>query len=94
MDVLKIFNNGFKELVSVTPPDSKISSMSSIRDEDRGKAPGIPKANGMWTGYSWHNHDPSSSDIEHWLSFNLFIRLSNSVSRNMLEHLRNNLNSG
>jgi len=75
MDVLKIFNNGFKELVSVTPPDSKISSMSSIRDEDRGKAPGIPKANGMWTGYSWHNHDPSSSDIEHWLSFNANIGL-------------------
>ena len=75
MDVLKVFNNGFHGLVSVTPPDCTISSMSSIRDEDRGKAPGIPKANGMWTGYSWHNHDPSSSDIDHWLSFNANIGL-------------------
>ena len=78
MDVLKVFNNGFNDLVSVTPPDCEISSMSNIRDEDRGKAPGIPKANGMWAGYSWRKHDPSSSDIEQWLSFKANIGLRSS----------------
>ena len=75
MDVLKVYSNGFNELVSVTPPDCTISSMSTIQDESRGKAPGIQKPDGTWTGYSWKTHNPSTSEIKQWLSFNANIGL-------------------
>ena len=75
MDVLKVYSNGFNELVSVTPPDCTISSMSTIQDENRGKAPGIQKPDGTWTGYSWKTHNPSTSEIKQWLSFNANIGL-------------------
>ena len=75
MDVLKVYSNGFNELVSVTPPDCTISSMSTIQDESRGKAPGIQKPDGTWTGYSWQTHNPSTSEIKQWLSFNANIGL-------------------
>ena len=78
MDVLKAFNNGFGELVCVTPPGCELSPLSSIRPEDCGKAPGLRKANGQWTGYQWRSGKPSRSQMEFWVSWNSNIGLRSS----------------
>ena len=38
MDILKVHENGFDDLVCITPPDCELSSASSIQQRDRGKA--------------------------------------------------------
>ena len=78
MDVLKAFNNGFGELVCVTPPGCELSPLSSIRPEDCGKAPGLRKANGQWTGYQWRSGKPLRSQMEFWVSWNSNIGLRSS----------------
>ena len=70
MDVLKVHENGFDDLVCITPPDCELSSASSIQQRDRGKAPGIRKSNGKWTGYSWCSGKPSRSEIKQWRGWN------------------------
>ena len=69
MDVLKAFESGIDELVCITPPDCELLSTCKIRKSDRGKAPGIRRSNGEWTGYQWRNDKPTRSAVERWLSW-------------------------
>lgn len=61
-----LYASGFKELVSVIPPNAPMSEMSKITAEQAGKAPGRQNAQGTWGGYAWQGYDPTEGDIERW----------------------------
>lgn len=62
----KLYDAGFKELVSVIPPAAPLSEMSKIAADQAGKAPGRQNAQGTWGGYAWQDYSPSPNDIERW----------------------------
>ncbi|CAB4139141.1 COG3378 Phage associated DNA primase [uncultured Caudovirales phage] len=62
----KLYDAGFKELVSVIPPAAPLSEMSKIAADQAGKAPGRINAQGTWGGYAWQTYDPTPNDIERW----------------------------
>lgn len=62
----KLYDAGFKELVSVIPPAAPLSEMSKIAADQAGKAPGRINAQGTWGGYAWQSYDPTPNDIERW----------------------------
>ena len=47
-----LFDAGYRDLVSVIPPDGELSPTSRIREDQRGKVPGLLGARG-WHGYKW-----------------------------------------
>ena len=61
MTAIELFNNGWTELVSVVPPEGKLSPNSKIKRESRGKAPGRFGPNG-WAGYPWREVTPTAID--------------------------------
>ena len=48
---VRLYQSGFTDIVSVVPPGATISSTSKIRDNMRGKVPGLRKSDGTWIGY-------------------------------------------
>lgn len=62
----KLYDAGFKELVSVIPPAAPLSEMSKIAADQAGKAPGRQNAHGTWGGYAWQDYTPTANDIERW----------------------------
>jgi P4 family phage/plasmid primase-like protien len=62
----KLYEAGFKELVSVIPPAAPLSELSKIAADQAGKAPGRQNAQGTWGGYAWQTYDPTPNDIERW----------------------------
>lgn len=62
----KLYEAGFKELVSVIPPNAPLSEMSKITADQAGKAPGRINAQGTWGGYNWQDYTPTPNDIERW----------------------------
>jgi len=62
----KLFDAGFKDLVSVIPPAAPLSEMSKIAADQAGKAPGRQNAQGTWGGYAWQDYVPTANDIERW----------------------------
>jgi len=71
---LKLFDAGYRDLVSVVPPGAKLSSRSEIPDgsdpakpDQRGKAPGKYDGNaGHWAGYNWREFKPLRDHLELW----------------------------
>lgn len=61
MTATALFNAGWTDLVSVVPPEGKLSANSKIKPESRGKAPGRYGMNG-WHGYGWRDSDTSAFD--------------------------------
>jgi len=62
---VRVLKHGYK-IVSVTPPNCKISSDSRLNAAACGKAPGIRGADGSWSGYRWASHEASEADAEAW----------------------------
>ena len=62
----KLYDSGFKELVSVIPPAAPLSELSKIATDQAGKAPGKQNAQGTWGGYAWQDYSPTANDIERW----------------------------
>jgi putative DNA primase/helicase len=60
----ELFNLGYTDLVSVIPPDAKLSPGSRIRPESRGKSPGVKNEAGLWVGYTWRLAPASSAVAE------------------------------
>lgn len=54
------------ELVSVTPPDAIISSGSTLSPKSLGKAPGLLREDGTWSGYRWQVAVPSRDNVATW----------------------------
>lgn len=64
---IEILNRGFTDLIEVTPPGCKLSPLSNIRDEDRGKSPGRMNSFGEWGGYDWRRAPvPTPAEVEQW----------------------------
>lgn len=63
MSATNFYKAGFTDLVSVIPPDGKLSPNSTIKMDARGKSPGMLGANG-WYGYDWRSFDADPVKIE------------------------------
>lgn len=67
--VSRIWGAGYRDLVSVVPPDAPISPQSSLRPEARGKVPGVRRGDGFWSGYDWlHGGAPSGQEVARWVN--------------------------
>jgi P4 family phage/plasmid primase-like protien len=62
----KLYERGYRDLVSVIPPGATLAPSSKIAAASLGKAPGIKRASGLWTGYDWRQHVPSVEDVRQW----------------------------
>jgi P4 family phage/plasmid primase-like protien len=68
MNALELLNRGYADLISVVPPHAKLSPGSAIREEDKGKSPGIRYADGLWGGYNWRKAaPPTHAEVEQWM---------------------------
>lgn len=64
---IEILNRGFTDLIEVTPPGCKLSPLSAIRAEDRGKCPGRLNAHGEYAGYDWRRAPvPTPAEVQQW----------------------------
>ena len=67
--IARIWKAGYRDLVSVVPPDAPISPHSKFRPESRGKAPGIRRGDGFWSGYNFLKADrPSGKEVAGWVN--------------------------
>ena len=69
----KFWNNGYKGLVPIIPPDAALSPQSTLfkrleaGKDARGKAVGIKGKDGLWRGYDWlRGPIPDEAQIEAW----------------------------
>ncbi|HKJ03340.1 MAG TPA: bifunctional DNA primase/polymerase, partial [Longimicrobiales bacterium] len=65
MSATKLFDAGYTDLVSVIPPDARISGGSRILPRTRGKVPGLKGSNG-WYGYAFTAKPATREDAEKW----------------------------
>lgn len=61
----RLFDAGFKALVSVIPPNARLSSASRIRRNSLGKCPGLRRGD-RWHGYDFLGTLPSREEIAEW----------------------------
>jgi P4 family phage/plasmid primase-like protien len=64
MKATEILALGYRDLVSVIPPDARLAAGSAIKPEARGKSPGVRYASGAWGGYDWQHTNASAAEIE------------------------------
>jgi len=62
MNAKQLYDMGYTDLVSVIPPEAKLSPASKIRPESRGKSPGKRYSSGLWGGYDWINANITRAD--------------------------------
>lgn len=62
----RLYDSGFKELVSVIPPGASLSPASKIAQDQIGKTPGRQNMAGYWGGYDWNNYTPTPRDMLQW----------------------------
>ena len=60
------FDNGYTDLISVTPPDATLAPQSKLSADQRGKAPGRRNRNGTWAGYDWRRYTATRNDVRRW----------------------------
>lgn len=63
MKPTQLFQNGYRDLVSVIPPEANLSPNSKIKPDSRGKAPGRRGPHG-WAGYPWQTEPCTMADAE------------------------------
>lgn len=66
-NALEYFDAGFTALVSVVPPEGRVSSSSKIKATDAGKVPGRKNHYGEYVGYNWLEHQPDRQEVHQWL---------------------------
>lgn len=57
---------GFRDVISITPPDAELSPQSKLDAKDRGKVPGRLNASGTWGGYDWLRHEATRKECVRW----------------------------
>ncbi len=65
---LQLFDAGYTHLVSVSPPNAKLSDRSNIPPEAVGKAPARRNNDGTWGGYDWRKAAVFRAHAEVWAS--------------------------
>lgn len=63
---VRLFELGYRHLVSVIPPNAPLSPLSRIQPNQRGKSPGRRNANGTWGGYDWLHTPTGANDVKQW----------------------------
>jgi putative DNA primase/helicase len=63
----RLFEAGFRDVVSVIPPGAQLAPTSKISRASVGKAPGRRNAHGLWGGYDWRKHEPTIDDVRRWV---------------------------
>jgi P4 family phage/plasmid primase-like protien len=63
MKATDLYKHGYRDLVSVIPPEASLSPQSKIKPDSRGKAPGRRGPHG-WAGYPWQQETCSAADVE------------------------------
>lgn len=63
MTAIKLFQEGYTDLVSVIPPGANLSPQSKVKPESAGKAPGRRGPHG-WAGYPWQTTTCTLADAE------------------------------
>lgn len=61
-----LYELGYRDLVSVIPPNATLAPSSKISAGSLGKVPGRKNANGTWGGYDWRRHEPTVDDVRRW----------------------------
>ena len=61
-----LFRKGYKHIVSVIPPGAGLTPASRVEKSHLGKAPGLRKHSGLWSGYNWRKHTPTLTDAVQW----------------------------
>ncbi|MGE0211825.1 MAG: AAA family ATPase [Parvibaculaceae bacterium] len=59
---------GYTRLVPIVPPDAQLSENSSLfkRKDARGKAVGVRRQDGLWSGFDWLPHEADEQDLLRW----------------------------
>ena len=66
--ITEAWKAGYRDLVSVVPPDAPISPNSRLKPEARGKVPGIRRGDGYWSGYDFlRTLRPQAADVANWV---------------------------
>lgn len=66
---LQLFDAGYRDLVSILPPDAEISSTSKLDPTTKGKAPAIRQADGKWKGFTaWQSATTTRDDVTRWIA--------------------------
>lgn len=64
---LDLFNQGFgSSLISVIPPGAPLTPSSTVHPSQRGKAPGVKAASGLWHGYNWRKEQHTLQQVKQW----------------------------
>ena len=61
-----LYEAGFHELISVTPPGAQLVPSSKITPSALGKAPGRRLSNGLYAGYDWRRFEATIDDVRKW----------------------------
>jgi hypothetical protein len=71
LTAVELFDLGFgPQMIPVSPPDAQLAPGSTIRFEDRGKAPARKTPGGDWVGYPWqYGTCPDRKTAETWDSW-------------------------
>jgi P4 family phage/plasmid primase-like protien len=72
---LRLYDRGYTELVSVSPPGATLSPGSKLSANQLGKAPARRLANGTWVGYRFTDHVANRDDAERWVQWGANIGL-------------------
>ena len=65
---LRLYDLGYRDLVSVIPPGAALVPSSKIDPSQTGKTPGRPTSTGAWAGYGWIKHNVSREELEQWVA--------------------------
>ena len=67
IDPVKLYEQGYHDLISVIPPGAQLTPTSKIDPAAIGKIPGRRLGTGMWAGYDWRRTDASDEDVRRWM---------------------------
>jgi putative DNA primase/helicase len=62
----QLYAAGYRDLISVIPPEAPLDPSSTISRHSRGKVPGHKLSNGKWAGYAWRKQAATVADIRKW----------------------------
>jgi len=61
---LLLFDAGYTDLVPIVPPDAELSPYSRLKPDQRGKAVGVRRPDGRWSGLPhWQETNPSREQV-------------------------------
>lgn len=69
----KLWDLGYRSIIPIVPPQAALSPTCQLAKklekgrDDRGKAPGEQRPDGLWTGlYGWQVRETTEADLERW----------------------------